>query len=120
MKNDYINSNRNFEFKDVILTRLSDINYDIELSQNIALIPLYDSSVNNALLECIARLTPCLITKHPAIIELLGEDYPLYFTDENDCLEKLENEQLLYSAHLYIKNENIQNKIKYSTFLENF
>ena len=38
-----------------------------------------NSSANNTVLECIARNSPIIVTKHPAIKEYLGEDYPLYF-----------------------------------------
>lgn len=106
------------EPKDVILSRLSNNDYDEELSKNVALIPLYDASVNNAVIECIARHTPFLVSHHPSVVELLGEEYPLYFTGEEECDRKLQNINLIYQAHEYLKKEEIQNKITFKTFID--
>ena len=53
--------------------------YDAILDRNIVFCDLYDASANNTVLECIERNTPIIINKLPAVIEYLGEGYPLYF-----------------------------------------
>jgi hypothetical protein len=69
---------------------LSNNEYDELLGKNICLLNVFNSSANNTVLECIVRNTPLLVNRNPAIIEYLGVDYPLYFTDIND-LNKLIN-----------------------------
>lgn len=69
---------------------LSNDDYDELLRKNICLLNVFNSSANNTVLECIVRNTPLLVNRNPAIIEYLGADYPLYFTDIND-LNKLIN-----------------------------
>ena len=61
------------------IDHLDNNDYDVLLSQNIVFLDLYDTSANNAVIECIARGTPLLINRHPATIEYLGEKYPFYF-----------------------------------------
>ena len=58
---------------------------------NIAFLDLYDSSVNNAVIECIVRNTPVLVNKIPPIVELLGPNYPFYFNDLNEKLKQSKN-----------------------------
>ena len=53
--------------------------YDDLFIDNIILLNVFNSSANNTILECISRNTPILVNKHPAIVEYLGEEYPLYF-----------------------------------------
>lgn len=62
--------------------------YDMLLSENIAYCMLHDSSANNAIIECIARGTPIVVNKLPAVVEYLGNDYPLYIND--NCVDLTE------------------------------
>ena len=66
-----------------IIERLSNKEYDEVLSKNIVFINLVDASAVNTVLECIVRNTPIIINRHPAVVEMLGENYPLYFGDSN-------------------------------------
>lgn len=77
--------------------------YDQILSENIVFLDLFDSSANNAIVECIARNTPILVNKLPAVVEYLGLDYPLYYDDlkEIDDLLSIKN---ITKAHKYLKN----------------
>lgn len=86
---DIITNNWNKFFYNYMLTTLKDIDYigyvdndeyDKLLSGNIVFIHLVDASAVNTVIECIVRNTPIIINKHPAIVELLGDNYPLYFT----------------------------------------
>jgi hypothetical protein len=79
--------------------------YDILLSKNIVFIDLFDASANNTILECIVRNTPIIINKLPAIVEYLGEDYPLYFNNLEE-IPKIINSSLILEAHIYLKNMN--------------
>jgi hypothetical protein len=86
----------------VELVRLSVEEYDDILSKNIVFIDLFDASANNTVLECIIRNTPIIINKLPAVIEYLGEDYPLYFNDLEEVEKILKNDSLIKSAHEYL------------------
>ena len=86
---------------------LSNSEYDDILSNNICLVDVYNSSANNSVLECIARNTPLLVNKHPAIIEYLNEDYPLYYEniDELNTIINSDNfDKRLIESHNYLKN----------------
>ena len=80
--------------------------YDNLLSNNIVFVDLFDASANNAVLECIIRNTPILINKLPAIVEYLGENYPLYFNNLDEVSKILENNDLILQAHEYLKSMN--------------
>ena len=81
------------------------VEYDEILSKNIGFIDLFDASANNALLECILRNTPIIINKLPAIIEYLGESYPLYFNNLDEVNDLISDENII-SAHEYLKKIN--------------
>jgi hypothetical protein len=76
--------------------------YDEYLSKNIVFIDLFDAAANNTVLECIVRKTPIIVNKIPGVIDYLGEDYPLYFSDLEDVPALLSEEKLL-EAHEYLK-----------------
>ncbi len=86
-----------------ILEHLDNLEFDILLSQNIVFLELVDCSVSNTVLECLIRNTPLLINKHPAIIELLGEEYPFFYKDIVDAGLKANNIELIYKTHIYMK-----------------
>lgn len=77
--------------------------YDRLLSENIVFIDLFDAAANNTVLECILRRTPIIVTRLPATVYYLGENYPLFFNDLNEVpgLLTVENIQ---KAHEYLAN----------------
>jgi hypothetical protein len=87
-----------------IIDYLDNDEYDILLSQNIVYINLVDASAINTLIECIVRNTPILINKIPAVVELLGNDYPLYYENNNDVNRILSDAANIKKAYYYIKN----------------
>ena len=92
------------DMSDVHTLRLPDGMYDEVLASNIAFVWLYDSSANNAVIECIVRATPLLINRHPAAVEYLGEEYPLYCDDFEDASRKLQDDVLIARAHVYLRD----------------
>jgi hypothetical protein len=84
--------------------RVSNDGYDKLLANNIAFLDLYDTSCNNAVIECIVRNTPLLINKHTATVEYLGEKYPLYFENLSEASSKLHDESLLLETYNYLFN----------------
>lgn len=84
--------------------RISNNEFDQIMSRCIVFLDLYDSSANNAVVESIARNTPMLVNKIPAVVEYLGTDYPFYFDSLEEAEAKLINDDLITEAHLYLKN----------------
>jgi hypothetical protein len=64
---------------------------------------LIDGSAVNTLIECVVRNTPVFVNRHPAIVEVLGKDYPLYYENPGDINELLENPICLKNAHEHMK-----------------
>jgi len=74
--------------------------YDDLLCSNIIMMEVFEASASNGVLDCIVRNTPIIVNKHPAVVEYLGEDYPLYFTTPEE-IPSLANKAL--EAHEYLK-----------------
>ncbi len=62
-----------------IIDKLSNVDYDNLLAQNIVFLNLIDCSAVNTVIECVVRDTPLIANRHPALEELLGEDYPGFY-----------------------------------------
>ena len=92
------------------VNKLSSIEYDKYLSENIVFINLIDASAVNTLIECIVRNTPIIINKIEPVVELLGEGYPLYYDGSlknyyiNKSIEDLLNKpSSIQNANKYLK-----------------
>lgn len=109
------------DMHDVLVLRLPNDSYDLALSKNICFLYLYDSSANNAIIECIARNTPLLINPHPAVIEYLGKDYPFYYESIKEAEEKMHNFELIKKTHLFmLNNKESKSKVSYERFINDF
>ncbi len=97
---------------------VSNADYDLLLSRNLVFVDLYDSSANNAVVECIARATPILVNRIPAVVEYLGEAYPMYFEDLADAAEKAQDIGRINEAHMYLKTCDTRNRLSADYFLE--
>ena len=103
-----------------VVTYMSNIDYDDLLSKNVVFLDLYDSSANNAIIECIARGTPILVNPIPAVVEYLGEDYPLYFNTLEEAAEKVLDLDLVKQAHEYLLTCDTRQKLSSEYFLKSF
>lgn len=103
-----------------IIQHLANDEYDELLSQNIAFLDLYDSSSNNAIVECIARATPLLINPLPGVKEYLGEDYPMYFDNLQEAAAKALDTSLILETHQYLKSCETRQKLGADYFLNSF
>ncbi len=83
--------------------RVDDDTYDRLLERSLCLVPLFDSSANTALLECVARATPVLVNPLPAVVEYLGAGYPLYFESLEEASRTAEDRERVREAHLYLR-----------------
>lgn len=86
-----------------IIYYMDNQSYDTLLSENIIFLNLVDASAVNTLIECIVRNTPIVINKIPAVVELLGKNYPLYY-DNIDEVYNLINERNIINAYKYLVN----------------
>jgi glycosyltransferase involved in cell wall biosynthesis len=85
---------------------LADNEYDNLLTESIVFIDLYDSSANNAIIECVSRNTPILVNQIPSVVEYLGESYPMYYETYEEASQKIHANNIILDAHLYLKKMN--------------
>ncbi|MGC1307361.1 MAG: tetratricopeptide repeat protein [Phormidesmis sp.] len=102
------------------VNHLPDKAYDQLLSENIGFIALHDTSVNNAVIECIARTTPLLVNPLPAVIEYLGKDYPMYFQTLTEAAQKAQDLELIKATHEYLKTCETRKKLSAEHFCQSF
>jgi hypothetical protein len=76
--------------------------YDRLLASNVVFLDLYDTVVNNTIIECVVRRTPVLCNRLPSLVELLGPDYPLFFSDLEEAGAKADDLALVEKAHQYL------------------
>jgi hypothetical protein len=107
-----------------IMNYISDDQYDILLQNNIVFLNLVDASACNTVIECIVRNTIIIINKLDAIVEVLGEDYPLYYRtiEEASILvyRLLNDKNLLADAYYYLAYKLDKTKLKIGTFVTEF
>ena len=90
-------SRREYEGVETI-PRVSDTEYDLLLSRNVAFAEYFDASASNLVVECLARNTPIVTNRHPALVEYLGAEYPLFF-DRLEDVPNLLSESTVLRAH---------------------
>ena len=78
--------------------------YDKLLSKNIVFLHLVDASACNTLIECVMRNTPIIINPIPAVVEILGKDYPLYYKNYYQVSKILDNPSLIKQGYDYLCN----------------
>jgi hypothetical protein len=94
-----------------------EIEIDEFLSENIVFCNIIKGSVMVVLNQCITRSTPIIINKHPVAVELLGADYPLYHSGENEIVL---TDAKIKKAHKYLVKLNktkLRNKFQINTFI---
>jgi hypothetical protein len=105
---------------------LDNDEYDELMTENIVFINLVDASAVNTIIECIVRTTPIVVNKHPAVVELLGNDYPLYFKQSSDynsinidINKMIQDDKLIRKAHKYLKSMD-KSGFSISSFVDEF
>ncbi|MEM8859062.1 MAG: tetratricopeptide repeat protein [Chloroflexota bacterium] len=99
---------------------LSNAKYDQLLTENIIFIHLFDASANNTVIEAIARATPVLVNKLPAVVEYLGADYPFYYSDFDDAAQKAMDMGRVQAAHQFLKVCPTREKLSAEYFRRSF
>ncbi len=103
--------------QDSYITSFKD--YDHMMTTSVILIPLYNASANNSVLEIIQTNTPAFITRLPATEEYLGKGYPMFYSDVIEVNNILNNRELFNKkyteTHNYLKNMD-KSDLKYKRF----
>lgn len=95
---------KNFNTDSKFLQSVPNDIFDDLLSHHPVFVDFYDSSANNTVIECIARNNPIIVNKHPAVVEYLGEGYPLYFDNLEEASEKI-NAKNIALAYDYLNSK---------------
>ena len=78
-----------------------------------------DSVANNLVLECIKFNTPIFVKRVPSLVEYLGNDYPLFFKNQREIDQWINDEksfiEALNNANIYLSNMN-KDHVDLSTF----
>jgi hypothetical protein len=89
-----------------IINYLENDIYDDILTKYVVFLKLKDASAVNTILECIARNTPIIVNRLPAVEEYLGKKYPLYYTNLDEVPRILKNKRLIVQANKYLSEMN--------------
>jgi hypothetical protein len=88
-----------------ILKELDKNEYELLFVNSCVFLYLEDANAHNIINECIKFNTPIIVNKLPAVVEYLGEDYPLYYENDSE-LELLHNpnyfQKMVVAANIYI------------------
>jgi len=93
--------------------------YEELISNNIIFLYITKNTSICTIIECIVRHTPVIVNRIPITVELLGEEYPLFYDTLFDASLLLTQHELFQKANLYLQGLN-KNKFKYKTFNDSF
>jgi hypothetical protein len=71
---------------------------------------LYDANADPVVVDCIASTTPILVNRHPAVVEQLGPDYPLYFDSLDEAAAKVIDRDTIEAAHLHLRTDEVRRR----------
>ncbi len=95
--------NKRISYKGVVdLPFITASKFDKLLTENLVAMEFEAVSAANGIIDCIARNTPIFVNPKPEVIEYLGINYPLYFTNP-DAIPYLFKHHV-YRAHEYLLN----------------
>lgn len=94
--------------------------YDRLLAENLVFVDFYDTSANNAVIECIARGTPIVVCRHPAVEEYVGRDYPLFFDAPQDIARLLADRGRIEAAHQALCDPALRARLSLQAFARDF
>ena len=93
--------------------------YDNMILNNIIIIHLINASANNAIIELLTLHIPFFVNKLEAVVEYIGEDYPMYFTTLTEVENIINNKKLLIQK-MKEGNEYLKNRKKQDISLSHF
>ena len=121
--NKYVSCMINYLIKNddsvVQIPRLSNDDYDTLLSQNIVFLNLFEASACNTVNECIVRSTPILVNRIDAVVEVLGDAYPLYYNNLAHASVLATDVNAITNAYNYLQDLN-KTKFNIDFFIKYF
>jgi len=109
---------------------LENEEYNELLSKNIVFLHLEDVSTINTIIDCCIRNCPFFVNRHPAVVELVGDKYPLFYnidstkTDANNLFEinkqvegAFKNSAIIYKTYKYLSSLD-KTRFHIGTFIE--
>jgi lipopolysaccharide biosynthesis glycosyltransferase len=103
-----------------IVTRRSNSDYDELLSKCVVFLDLIDASAVTTVVECLARCTPLLVNRLPALEEYLGVDYPLFYETLDEAGAKLRDISIVLAGHQHMRENPIRQRLQPQRFLDEF
>ena len=103
----------------LILEKLDNDAYDLLMSQNIIFLDLVDCSAVNTVLECIVRNTVLIVNRHPAVEEILGKEYPGFYSNAYEAACLLQDLDALRKIYDYL-TQLPKEALKIETFMHDF
>ena len=73
--------------------------YDDLLLNNIVIIPLWNATANNSLLECMEMNIPAFISRLPSTEEYLGTNYPMFYDNVEEIESIINNKETLHEKY---------------------
>ena len=110
-----------FLIKEVQVIPLQDQNsYERLLSDSVIIINLIDASAVNTVLECIMGNIPIIVNRLPALEEVFGVNYPLFYENIEDINKILEpNLEMINQGYTYLTKMD-KKKFSMSNFVIRF
>ena len=105
--------------KIIVHKHLENKEFDNYMTTTIGFLNLIDTSANNGVTDCISRNIPLLVNCHPAVVQYIGDDYPLYYNSLETANKKINNIELIKEAYIYLKNMN-KSRLNIHTFIKEF
>lgn len=98
---------------------LTNDDYILNLTNSIGFSYYYDIAASNALLDHIITNTPIIVNKLPAVVEYIGEKYPMFYENiENNPDSYILDRSFLEDTHLYLKERSKLNIFTVDKFKE--
>jgi len=108
------------DLEDVVVTKLDKSIYENLLTNNILIANFYDLNYSGDIVDAITHNTPILINYHPAAVEYLGKNYPLYYRTSEEARLKAHNVDMIKAAYNYLKTSNLAKLHTYDAFILSF
>lgn len=102
-ENEVLNEFRAEGYNKIFLKDAPREEYEKLLTNSVVFQKYKNCAASNTIGECISSCTPVLVNKLPAIVEYLGEEYPLYYSSKEEAESKIENlVDLAEKTHQYL------------------
>lgn len=96
----------------------SRYHYDALLQRSVVFADVAGAAAHPVLFDCIARGTPLVVNRHPAIVEHVGADYPLFYESLEQAAALIASEESLLAGHRFLADPALRNRYSARTFVE--